>query len=119
MDLTTLIRSINPVNGRIHPAHYEAYCSRNGNLDAGYLSHVCKARLTQKGLNSQVNHLLGAAAFVPDEDEEITYVTHEEFADYYSFARHSSVRDYIIDMFDQTGKVLTQENLFRWVQELE
>lgn len=116
MDLPTLIRSLNPAKGHIHPALYEAYCNSSGYLDAPYLNHVCDGRkFSQSGLNSQVNTILGTAAFLRGDDAECDEVTLAEFLEEYEFSKMPVVRDYIMFFYTEKGKLLTQKNLFSWV----
>jgi hypothetical protein len=115
MELSTLIRNLNPVKGVISRPHYEAYCNEQGYLDAPYISYLCERRLTTKGLNSQVNTAVGAAAFIPEENDDLEVLTYDEFLGMYEFGKFKSTRGYIMYAFERTGKVLTRENLFAWV----
>ena len=118
MELSSLIQSLKPTKGVISRLHFEAYCDDNGYLDAPYLNHVIEGRkFTQAGLNSQVNTAFGAATFLPNQEEELEYVTYDEFKEFYEFALYPVVRDYIMVMYEITGKLLTRQNLFAWTLE--
>lgn len=117
MSLNLILNELNPVHGRVHLAHYEAYCNSSGYLDCTYINHVTEQRFNQKALNNQVNKAFGAAAFLPSK-EPVELMTFEEFKEIYEFGKYPNVRDYILYAFDNTGKVLTRDNLFSWVQEL-
>lgn len=117
MDLNELLKSLNPKRGLIHPVYFEAYCDANGYLDAGYISSVVDRRLTQAGLNSQVNTMFGSATFMPLDVPELEHISEKEFRRvYYQFGSHKSVRDYIMAVFEDSGKIITRDNLFKWVQ---
>lgn len=118
MQLKELIANMNPQGGVVSRHFFEAYCNKDGYLDVDYINYLTKQRFGQKGLNSQVNDMVGAAAFIPSE-EPIELVTFDEFKSMYEFAGQERVRNYIIIAYNKFGKLLTKENLFAWVQELK
>lgn len=117
MSLKFVLTELNPVHGRISRVHYEAYCNESGYLDCEYINHVTEQRFNQKALNAQVNKEFGAAAFLPSK-EEVELLEFDEFVKLYEFGKFPRVRDYIMYAYDETGKVLTRDNLFSWVPEL-
>lgn len=101
----------NIVNMTTIPAHIvEEFC-REGKMDYAYFISKYNVRMTQKEFKEIFsNKKLDSR---PKESE----ITKEEFQSLYEFGKFNSVRCWVGEVHNQTGKFITQQDVFNWVLE--
>lgn len=95
------------------PELQEEYLTPEGWLDKAYICKNLKLHMSTATFRKVVKSVFNEVQFVRMPVE--TDLTLEEFKEYYEFGKFTNGRGWIGHMFGLTGKVVTREDVFKWI----
>lgn len=101
-------------NNDLTPLGISYLCSQDGFLDLLTVNRILKKFYSRNQMQVFADNYFGKRQWdVPTVSE----VTKEEFLSMYEFGKFERVVDWILFVFETTGKLLTKKDLFSWIQE--
>lgn len=100
-------------DGDLTPLGISYLCNSQGVLDLLTVNRALNKFYSRNQMQVFADNYFGKKSWeLPDVSE----LTKEEFKSLYEFGKFERVSDWILHIFDTTGKLITKKDLFTWIQ---